>query len=82
MTPSDIEILIHYHVCPNPHPRAHASAVQDSVRMFVINGILELRGDSYITNERGNALVRILCNTEFPQQVWVDKDGNVVLRIE
>ena len=80
MTPSDIEILIHCHVCPEPHPRSHAPAVQQSIEQFVIDDILKPKDNSYITTARGDALVRMLCNTELPQQAWIDKDGNVILR--
>ena len=81
MTPNDLEVLIHCHVCPEPHPRAHAPAVQDTINTFLAHGILEAKGNSYITTERGDALMRLLCNTEMPQQAWVDKDGNVILKM-
>lgn len=77
MTPSDIEILIHHHVCPDPHPRAHAPAVKQTIKWFVSEGILETNGNSYITTSKGDALMRMLCNTEMPQQAWIDRDGTV-----
>jgi hypothetical protein len=83
MTPNDIEILIHFHVSPTVHPRFDAGAVRDSIFMFVENGILELinsEGNSHVykTTKKGKALMSILCNTPFPQQAWVDSNGNVI----
>ena len=80
MTPSDIEILIHHHVCPERHPRFDAPAVQETIRFFVRAKIFEETDNSYTTTERGEALVELLCKTELPQQAWVDKDGSVILR--
>lgn len=77
MTPNDIEVLMHYHASPDSHPRAHAPAVQASIRMFIAEGILK-KEDSFRTTEKGEALVRMLCNTEMPQQAWVDSNGNIV----
>ena len=85
MTPSDIEILIHYHVCPDPHPRIEdAPGIQETIDDFVELGILEpkgvgSRGILYGTTEKGNALVMLLCKTEMPQHAWVDKYGEVIL---
>lgn len=72
MTPNDIEVLIHHHVSPNLHPRAHSPAVQMSIDMFVMDGILKEDGLGYRTTERGVVLMRMLCDTEYPQQAWVD----------
>ena len=83
MTPNDIEVLIHHHVSPEPHPRAHALAIQESIRMFIINGIFEPReGGNHRTTQKGDALVRMLCNLKWPQKAWIDEDDNVILRTE
>ena len=84
MTPSDIEILLHYHTCPEPHPRTHAPAVQDTIRWFVSLGILEEKGhlQSYRTTGKGNALVRMLCNVGMPQLAWLDREDNIIFKAE
>jgi len=83
MTPNDIEILLHHYVCPgDPHPRLHAPAVRESIRDFVADGILEQQDQSYATTTKGRALIAMLCRTELPQQAWVDKDNNVILKAE
>lgn len=84
MTPSDIEILIHCHTCPTPHPRISASAIAETIRMFVLNGIVEEKqlkyssGVYYPTTDRGKVLVEIICSTPLPIQKWVDHNGNII----
>lgn len=54
MTPNDIEILIHCHVCPEPHPRKDAPAVDESLKSLERNGLIEQRlGDGYHTKIEG-----------------------------
>lgn len=76
MTPSDIEILIHYHVSQEVHPRIHAPAIQESIDRFIAWGILE--PDTHKTTEKGHALIATLCNTEMPRQAWVDSNNNLI----
>ncbi len=82
MTPNDIEILIHYHSCPEPHPRIHAPAVEDSIRNFLADGILELRKtdkeDTFRTTEKGRAWLQMILDTPYPTLVWVDEKGNKI----
>ncbi len=90
MTPLEIEILIHCHVTPAPHPRADALAVREALESFMLNGIIEridepilgkviaYKPPYYKTRGRGRALVTLLCNTPLPSQAWVDKDGKVI----
>jgi len=83
MTPSDINVLLHYHVCPEPHPRLDAPAIQETIAEFVTAGILKpgvhpSKDGSYITTGRGNALVQMLCSTPFPVQKWVDQNNKII----
>ena len=84
MTPLEIEVLIHCHVCPAPHPRLGAPAVAEAIERFERNGIIVKKslkyrtGVYYPTTDRGKALVRILCSTPFPEQRWVDQNGNII----
>ena len=79
MTPNDIDVLLHYHICPQPHPRVETIAVQDSIEAFMESDILKSSAkiDCFETTERGAALVRILCNTPYPTYRWVDKNGDL-----
>jgi len=84
MTPSDIEILIHCHVSPTPHPRINAPAVAETIKMFVVNGLVEEKqlkwssGTYYSTTNRGKALVSVLCSTPVPIQKWVDQNNKII----
>jgi len=77
MSPSDIEVLIHYHCCVDQHERIEAPAVADGIRWFLENGLLRQRLEeskytsSYETTERGKALIEAWCSQPLPVQVWV-----------
>lgn len=76
MTPSDIEVLIHCHVTMVPHPRQSAPAVQSALDRFERDGLIQrLTPDGlegYSTTQRGVVLMKMLCETPYPQQQWVD----------
>jgi hypothetical protein len=84
MTPNDIEILIHYTVCPSEHLRKTAPAVQESAEKFIELGIFERRDhtedstSSYIATNKGRALLQILCNTPMPEEAWIDQNQNII----
>jgi hypothetical protein len=77
MSPSDIEVLIHYHCCADEHERIEAPAVRDGISWMLDMGLLKPRVDrgryssSYETTERGKALVDAWCSQLLPVQVWV-----------
>lgn len=81
MTPNDIEILIHCHVCQLVHPRISAPAVSESITQFCIDGILAVadeRSGTFKTTDKGNALMRSLCDTPYPEQAWIDQTGKII----
>lgn len=78
MTPNAIEILIHCHVCPLPHPRKDAPAVRDELQSLRTNGLIEESDGGYQTTERGRAHIEQLCNTPWPVRAWIGADGNVI----
>lgn len=80
-TPSDIEILIHYFVCPEPHPRVHASAVKGTIAMYLNSDILEedtVFESGYKVTEKGHAWLQMILAVPYPIQRWTDRDGNVI----
>lgn len=89
-TPSDLEVLIHFHVCALPHPRAQAPAVQDAIRRFTNAGILEpepAEGGQqapayygcYQTTEKGRAWLSMILATPYPKTAYVDpRSGETV----
>lgn len=73
MTPNEIDVLVHYHCKGDPHPRINAIAVKGAVEMFIKIGILEPNGvNHYDLTERGAKLLKMLCETPFPEKKWVD----------
>jgi hypothetical protein len=79
MCPSDIEVLIHYLVSREEHPRFEAPAVVCAINLFLGKGIFEDRvageigyTSSYRVTARGIALVDMLCATPLPVSVWQD----------
>jgi len=82
MSPSDIEVLIHYHCCPAVHPRDDAPAVQEATQEFLMDGIIMHDAKSksgYRTTERGRALLAAICATPLPTEAWVDDNGKVII---
>lgn len=80
MTPGEIEILIHCHCTPEPHPRLHAPAVQDAIRSFLDSNLIQPVGLSggYTTTVRGEAHIAQLCKAALPVQAWVNERGELI----
>lgn len=80
MTPNAIEVLLHYHVSPAPHPRSYAPAVRDATVALLNNGLLELAmGDGcYGTTLCGRLHVKQLCETAWPVSVFMGADGKIL----
>ena len=74
MSPSDIEVLIWYHCCPDRHPRYEAPAVQEATRTFKKHGLIEPAPEDreWKTTEKGKFLIDMLCATPFPESRFVD----------
>jgi hypothetical protein len=75
MSPSDLEVLIHYHVSPEPHSRRNAPAVRDAIDRFFGDGILESLPDDakqYTTTARGRKFLEMILSTPYPKLVWID----------
>jgi hypothetical protein len=81
MSPSDIEVLLHCHYSPGPHPRWTAPAVRDGLHMLARAGLIESTdstGCVFRTTERGRAHVAQLCDLPFPTQGWLGADGKLI----
>ena len=82
MTPNDVEILLHCHSCPVPHPRADAPAVAEALKKFemlgaIVNGVGHLEG-VYNTTDLGKAWVSAICNVPLPRIVFLGTDGEPI----
>ena len=83
MSPSDIEVLIHYHCCPAPHPRIEASAVKEITESYLYHGLIEANQnerfkDGYKTTDKGAAHVEQLCKLPWPVKAWTDQNGKLI----
>lgn len=78
-TPNEIEVLLHYHVSPEPHPRIGYGAVTEAVHRFARNGILsKVEGDRYTLTDRGKAWLQEILSVPYPRQAWVNSTGEVI----
>lgn len=80
-TPSDIEVLLHYYVSPEPHPRETAPAIVGTIEMYLNTDILEvntLYDSNYQVTAKGKAWLQMILSVPYPTQVWVDGDGTVI----
>lgn len=67
MTPSDLEVLIHCHIDPAPHPRTYAPGISSALSWFEAEGLIEHRhGRVYITTQRGAEHIAKLCDMPLP----------------
>ena len=79
-SPNNIDVLLHCHTRPGPHPRLDAPAVRDAINMFYQLECIEqtLEKDEYRTTPKGKAWVQALCNVEEPRKAYVDAQGNIL----
>jgi DNA-binding PadR family transcriptional regulator len=79
-TPNDIEILIHCHCRPEVHPRIDAPAVQETMKRFIVDGIIEqYKTEKYfITTEKGDAWLKLILQVPYPKQAWVDSNNKII----
>lgn len=77
-SPNNIEVLLHFHTCPHPHPRIDAPAVKEAIMQFLEIGAIVVFDDTYITTRLGHAWVDALCNTPPPRLVFIDEAGRVL----
>ena len=89
-TPNDIEVLLHYYVSPEPHPRVEADAVRQTIGRYLKEGILEedkegtfVEGtkklNCYCVTDKGKAWLRLILSVPYPKQAWVGQDGKIIL---
>lgn len=79
-TPNNIEVLLHCHTTPAPHPRRHAPAVADALALLRTLGAIEATADENVetTTALGRAWVEALCRVPLPRAAFVDERGEVL----
>lgn len=71
-TASNIEVLLHCHTSPEPHPRRHAPAVIEGLALLMRHGLIELAGygeQVWTTTSKGKALVERLKSVSLEVEV-------------
>jgi len=81
-TPNDIEVMLHYYCSSARHPRYNAPAVMDAINNLVRQGLLmgSQRESGHEATPRGEAWVRVICSTPFPEQAWVNPVTKEVIK--
>jgi len=72
LSPSDIEVLIWCHCRSSRHERYDAPAVHEAQVMFLNCKMIEMKDGNnfYTTTDKGNAMIKKLCNTIEPVCIW------------
>jgi len=81
LTPNDIDVLIHFCVCPARHERQDAPAVKESINKFILDGLLRFSSSNssgYEGTEKGKVHLEQLCKLPYPVRAWVDSNGNLI----
>jgi hypothetical protein len=84
MTPCEIEFMLHCYVSPEPHPRYYAPAIMDAARRLNIMHLISFRNKDendrpvYEATEKGKFYVKMLCETPFPEQRYVDPRKEII----
>lgn len=79
MTPFDIHIMLHHAVSSAPFERANAPIYQERVSALVDAGLLSIDGVTYFATSKGQAYVKMICETPMPEQKLVDPRTNRVI---
>lgn len=80
-TPCIIEVLIHYNMCSDPHPRLQYPAIQDAIEYLLKHELIRSSRTSedisFVTTKKGQLHIKQLCNVPFPVEKtkWIGYDG-------
>lgn len=80
------EVLLHYRVSPDPHPRIHAPAYQEAAAFLIKHGALRHENGSAMKDEQfeitplGEAWVKLLLRIPIPEEkmCYVDRTGKII----
>lgn len=74
MTPSDLEVLLHYYTISSPHPRQTAPAVREAIDRYTYDGILVRVPlvDVFRVTPKGTAWLQMILATPYPREQWID----------
>lgn len=74
LAPIDIEVILHYYVSPDPHPRITTLAISQAIDFFIEQSMLVKTGEPEVirVTNRGKVWIDMLRSTPFPEQRWID----------
>lgn len=73
LTPNHLEVLIHCHVSPSPHPRRFAPAVDQAIAHFLEHGMVRPDNhekDVFHSTEKGKVWLQYLLDVPFPVETF------------
>jgi hypothetical protein len=73
ISPSDLEVLIHYHYSGEAHPRANAPTIVETTVRFLKDGIFTMDTDNpsgYQLTIKGEVWLKHILETPYPILVW------------
>jgi len=76
LTPNELEILIHYHVCNLQHPRFDAPAVQEAINKFIGLDVLKRVTNQYYLTRKGKVWMYMILETPCPEPIFTDPRTN------
>ena len=83
ISPSNLELLLHYFHSAQPHPRVDAPAIQSGIAYLLMEDMIVARGESfsgeprrYQTTDKADAYIQHLLEIPFPEAKWVIPDGS------
>ncbi len=78
-TPSNLELLLHCHYSPEPHPRLDAPAIKEGMDYLLKCGMVTLSGPKpfvMTTTDKGRFYIDHLMTIPFPRATWETPDDH------
>ena len=69
-SPSNLEVLLHMHVSPSPHPRSDAPAVVEAIAELLEAGMICRDDRHYTTTDKGKFYIEHLLSIPFPVRTF------------
>lgn len=69
-TPSNLEVLIHCYVSPEPHPRRDAPAVKEALYYLHANGLIDQALGLPKVTDKGKFYIKHLLSQPFPVESY------------
>ena len=80
-SPNNIDVLLHFAISTEPHPRRHAPSVNEAINELLFAGALVPatgEPERFAATPLGLAWVQALCNVPPPRAAFIDEMGRVI----